>query len=946
MMNLRTPLVLLLCFVALLPLFAQDDGPSASAAPEKDIFSLEGNVSGMLTNSVNTFSGEVSFSLPLVSLPGRGGLNASVSLFYNSAGVEQMADIWNREAPTSIVGLGWQINLPKIVVDHKQTGIRDDDVYYLVEGGSSSPLILIEIVDGIRHYQTKTYQLWKIAYEVASERWTVTKDNGMQYIYGDKDSDRNTVQYLIAWGNWLGNSSHTQGRTLQAVQWDLSSIQNQGGDQTYFTYQHVEKAVRGATSDDEKRYTQASYLHKITNPQQQTIKLVYENKKTTEYEDPHQEYSEPDAFQERYERKALDKVEVRDAKGSLSYYVDLQYDRFLERTQYVKGTTIQVKDKRLLTSIQKFSSNGSSLPAMRFTYEGTRKGAISQITTPQGGTIDYTYSSGVTSNHSKRDITIEAQVGYAEPQTWIGPDYVVVAWRKLGDDGKHTEAIRKAHLSVYTWIGRWVETSLADIYQVELENGRYKDFQVVVNKDFFGVKHGNEVKLYHKSDQHPGRWSTDRKFFTEDDKPSALLMGNKFVAIGARYNDTGKTKVWRWIGDRWKEKVISLPKGKYTYTAASNYMISHNEVLSPSYNMTMHYLDESKKWRQKAIPLEDLSLTFNLDPSVWYGAHNFVVAMINGKHGVIFYWDENYNFSVDKTTLGSWNPYPTVLISNGTVAVSGAGKGKAVRFDGQEWKATPQFDMPSHRPSQNIAVGEDFVIYNKGFNSEGNPEAGRVVFDSNTNEWKSTETFVTNANKLNTNVTNNTMKDVTSGVYLAGDAYQLIDGELLYRGLTSSWYSTSKLHFSKSNNFWKSSSRLLAFIGSTEDEDKNYGLRVAQIRNGRWKSPITVSHGSIYSSIAYTNEEGYLRATPTKPSQLMAYNTLVTFSGPRVYMTDANKLHLHQFVNDHPEGKQTVYPVTAIYIKDGERVANQISYRYEPSSATVSPEGTTAQFNE
>ena len=40
MMNLRTPLVLLLCFVALLPLslFAQDEEPSQ--APTIDLFSL------------------------------------------------------------------------------------------------------------------------------------------------------------------------------------------------------------------------------------------------------------------------------------------------------------------------------------------------------------------------------------------------------------------------------------------------------------------------------------------------------------------------------------------------------------------------------------------------------------------------------------------------------------------------------------------------------------------------------------------------------------------------------------------------------------------------------------------------------------------------------------------------------------------------------------------
>ena len=97
-------LILLFSFT----LFAQEEGPTAT--PATDAFSAGTDQVGLLQNSVNLFSGEVAFSLPLVTLPGRGGLDAGLALTYQSAGVMHQAQTWNREAPTSTVGLGWQMN--------------------------------------------------------------------------------------------------------------------------------------------------------------------------------------------------------------------------------------------------------------------------------------------------------------------------------------------------------------------------------------------------------------------------------------------------------------------------------------------------------------------------------------------------------------------------------------------------------------------------------------------------------------------------------------------------------------------------------------------------------------------------------------------------------------------------------------------------------------------
>ena len=91
------------------------------------------------------------------------------------------------------MGLGWQLDIPRVVVDNKQTGTRTDDDFYLVEGGGSHPLVVTNVDEGIRTLASENYKFWNIEYEEATETWTITKENGTQYIYGDKDSERSTV---------------------------------------------------------------------------------------------------------------------------------------------------------------------------------------------------------------------------------------------------------------------------------------------------------------------------------------------------------------------------------------------------------------------------------------------------------------------------------------------------------------------------------------------------------------------------------------------------------------------------------------------------------------------------------------------------------------------------------------------------------------------------------
>ena len=79
---------------------------------------FEGDSIGRLSKSVNMSRGDVTLAKTLISLPGRPDdttLAISVTLQYQS-NVSQDAVLWNLDAPTSILGLGWTLPLSYIAL--------------------------------------------------------------------------------------------------------------------------------------------------------------------------------------------------------------------------------------------------------------------------------------------------------------------------------------------------------------------------------------------------------------------------------------------------------------------------------------------------------------------------------------------------------------------------------------------------------------------------------------------------------------------------------------------------------------------------------------------------------------------------------------------------------------------------------------------------------------
>ncbi len=718
------------------------------------------------------------------------------------------------------------------------------------------------------------------------------------------------MQYVVRWDNWIGNSSVTSGQSQQAMRWDLSEVRDIFDNTLTYEYEQVSRPV-GAGGEE---HTEASYLSKITNPQGQTVTLVYEEKAANEYQEPHTEQAEPDAYQERYERQAIDKLEVRDESGTLRYTLVMGYETI------GSGNFT----KRLLTSVQKTGQDGSELPPLQFDYErsGNTTGVLKSVTTSQGGEISYTRTS-VTVGNSRRDLVISpgTTTGYAAPQTWIGPDYVVVAWRER-DSGSapHNPAPRRVRLFIYQWVGRWVEHSVGTLSGVSLENGRYADFEVIPGEDFVAIKHDASLYLSHKITDGVGSWSSQRITFAKDGLPSYLRAGEDFVLVGGQFLDNGELSAWRWNGSDWDKETFNLPEGDYAYTAANNYFIAHNNDPNPD-RISIHYTDKEGIWRSKTASSFN-SFTSGkgggvITRSFWQGANSFaaVVADENDgdddSQGYVYQWNEEYTLTL-KDRFGQWRgKFQPVVTNNNLIGLSNrGGSSQAFRFNGNSWIETLRNGVQAKH-----SYGENFYLF-----SYPTPELGGFIRQYNPNQSSWSETNLPGERWFSAK---------------AGIDFVFFDDDVYYRNTNGVWnrvYTLPSLVDLETSDHLQTGSTLVAVYSPEARE-----TYVIQVKNGDASVIATLSGKSI------SQEGEAVKATPLVGSDIViTFGALSDGSGQMQNMT---RLTLHKVIDGQLTGPQQAYPVQSVTVESGLST-QYVSYDYTAASATMSASGGVAQFNQ
>jgi len=257
--------------------------------------------------------------------------------------------------------LGWNLSYGYIVA--KPNGLFDnhDDEFFLISPEGSSNKI---IDTGGGNYELEKYNYEKIQRftEVGGygaiyvTKWVITDAQGTKYTYSHK---RNYV-YYTTYNISCSDFVHTKPN----YRWDLEKIEDVAGNQIAIIYDDVIEQLHGYYYNQIGQrcgelwsdYTKASYIRKITDTIDRTIEFIRAAR--TDWQDPHSEEGEPDAYQEFYETDRMDYILIKDHNDNLMYKFDFDYD-------YIGSGSYQ---KLLLKAITQKDASGNSLPSTVFTY--------------------------------------------------------------------------------------------------------------------------------------------------------------------------------------------------------------------------------------------------------------------------------------------------------------------------------------------------------------------------------------------------------------------------------------------------------------------------------------------------------------------------------------------------------------------------------------------------
>ncbi len=658
----------------------------SSNIPEIRTFQVDGGQIGNIQNSVNMFRGDVGYRLNLLDLPGRNGLNVNLTLGYQS-NVTGQVETWNMTRPTGILGLGWSLPLQAILVNRQGSAARSSNQYYLIDTERANLLVPIRTDDrGRTLFETQSFEFWDIAYDPRLELWEVVKEDGTTYRYGGKDSGRDTVQWGVSWGNWLGASANASGQQPNAVGWNLAEIENVSGDRVIYGYRNHAQNV-GKHGDDYREYTKASYLDNLTDVLGRTLRFCYGEKiydrakGICEYQDSTKrldvagDADKPDAYQSSYETKYLDHIDVTDAEGRVSTCIRFDYEVCNYSGVPSNDPTHPYLYKRYLTGIvqETFGPGGAAagvaaLPGFGFTYwtnadEKSGKstplpGALRTIMTPDGGTATYLYSRQAIESHTGNpDLPLRFEVknplgGSATPRVWYGPDYTLITWYDSG--------AKRLAFGVYRWVGRWVEWPSPEVIHAELD---LDGLRVSTQRDFFCLSFANqaarreEVYLFRKDEEKFGSWveTFDSIIRTGVDEQTQVTAGEDFVVL-CNPQFQGRAFwgwTWSWRSDRRGWEPITVlpsfpiaPTPRVAITGSSDYYVAasfvpRNERGDGACHFALFYRDPSEPlangWKTGSTWNDDLTVYgskeaenpyfFRLSPSRTFFEATFVTAL-------------------------------------------------------------------------------------------------------------------------------------------------------------------------------------------------------------------------------------------------------------------------------------------------------------------------------
>ncbi len=947
----------------------------SSSTPAIRGYQVDSGGSGNASESVNLFTGDINYSLPLVHLPGPAGLDVSLAAMYSSEVVLQPIT-WNLDAPTGVLGLGWSLSFDQIQFVTSETASYLEGQYAAQIGGRSVQLTLIEWnqtgdPETLLFAAADDYQLWTFTYYPATETWIVLRDDGVTATFGAPDiTNSYAVQWGVRWGNWAGNSAAPgEGEAVAqqfATAWNLTQVQDQWGNTITHFYIAEEQPIAGSLN-----ITRASYVSEIVDAYGRTVSLTYGSKQQFEYQPPHTSggsypYDQPaGAWQDNYPTYYLQQIDVLAPGGDLLHTVVLTY-----QVMSLGPTSAGVSNpqdpcmKRYLTGVAQQRFGRQICPSLTFAYDlcetSPSCGRMTQVTYPTGGTATWGYTQLTLGDSATFDMNcvIAAPSGFTFAGIWFGGDYVVIAW--------YNRPSEQLVIHIMQYGGRWAAATpySSTIYGVNpaLVNG-VPLLQLAFGPDFFALywhNQSNQVDNLFVFQQVPyqfGQWN--RMIFSDlvsgdyDQSESALVAGDNFIAL----HPAGSLNLYTFTYDRRSLTWSPQPgSGSYepihgAYSEATMALAADGNLLAVGFFEATGSSDVYARYQvywlntgSSGPPIFEAGFE-NYDsygPFAWDSAYiaQFLAlgcgcavatyAQSSTAQIVVLSWDWNYSSFSVQTLAGdvlTQDPTSGTVIPQATVVAGStlANGSQLYRFNGIEW-VSGQFNFTNL-----MLTGSDDCVVAANTADNGAPvpvaQFDPLASGDASGAWSS------------------------GMIYPEGEAEPAqLGGSFLTYGANLYYANTNFPTITQSgSNPWQSVSGVFAGnydAGSVVCQGPNYVAYQFTDENGLTSTDVVqLLNGAAYTPAggnAITTLSGESMVNPITGIPMCSATAFATYdSGDNP--SSIAQINLYRILNLVMQGFVTDVAVTQVVIDTGTQLLTT-NYEYNTATAVFDPTGTVAQY--
>ncbi len=859
-------------------------------------------------------------------------------------------------------------------------------------GGADLP-----VEDGGLAFEAQTYDFTRICYYPEYACWRSVQKDGSVNVFGGSsaapgDSNSGNIQWGVRRGNWYGNSALASSEIPQErypLAFNLVRQENRWGDRVTYTYECVEQAVGSGGLT----YTKACYPRQIVDTFGRTLTFAYGDKLYTaydpanpatasaarEYADPHKPVANdtPNAYQDRYETRYLQRLTVQDSDGGELYQMDFAFETAslagVPEADPLYGDTV----KRFLTAVTQTHPAGDSLPGLVYAYDldpdGPHPGALTTITYPSGGTATYSYE-----EHDlplcARSLRLERPATQPRenwrPRVWFGTDYAVVAWYNTDST--------TLQLEIYTWLGfwyRWSGGTSGDALSFKAPL-KLDSLAVVPQGDFFLLSYQSsrddltEAHLFHKLDNTLGQWIKYNQPLRFPSLQVQFQAGNQFALAVDNGGRTLDRLTWNWAERSWTSQRFNLSSDfcagsasserQWYITASGSYylVLCYDRGADPGNKhnqLSLTYLDALGAWHDGGttqpndivIAQVPNQTTFAWAPGATFAAASFLTRSQDGAYDAalqIFHWDGDWQFLDALEYRHDFNgkapvPWTASLLDNSLVT---AGP-QVLRFNGERWQ---HGDLGQTLPSTSsssfwYAEGSDLAMVTE--NGTGQIVSTMLAYDPD----RDSEAWQAQAQQL-LNLTEPLPFQKTHMFPTAAADYVTLGRDVYFRGSSNSWaslaagepdYRVPEGETIDSTTMVNESPSFLAYqrVDDRDSTLKPLGIKVLNLENGR-VGEIEEIDQQIFK--VYDLSGRPQARSGQGPQGLQA---MVTFPLDAESLDRAASITLWRHVDGRIDGTVRAATVSHLVIDTGYE-QHRIAYDYDQDSAVCDPTGKVVKY--